>query len=94
MQTAALSRSLVKLGGVEVGIEAALFQQGFMGSLFNDVPVLHNQDEISVFYSGESVSYDKTGTLFGQLVHGSLSYKLRACIHRRSSFIQDEHGLF
>ena len=42
------SRGAFKLAVVKLCIKTVLFQKLFMGSLFNDVAILHNQNEIRI----------------------------------------------
>jgi hypothetical protein len=41
-------RSLGELAVVEIGVEAVLCEQSFVGALFDDAAVVHDQDQVGV----------------------------------------------
>ena len=62
-----------------------------MSSGFDDLPILHDDDEVGVPDGGEPVGYDEGCPSAGQPVHGSLYVLLRAGVHRTRGLIEDGH---
>ena len=73
--------SAIKLRIVKVSIEPALFKQGLMITLFDDVSVFHNEDNVRVPYSGQSVGDYKAGLAFHKLGKRALYLQLGTCIN-------------
>ena len=62
-----------------------------MVALFDDVAVLHNQDDIRIADGGKAMGNNETCSALHQLVKGSLDFHFGSCIDGRSSFIQYQH---
>ena len=84
------SLRLIKLAVVKICVEAFLCQQLFMAALFYNVAILHNQDQICVPDGGKSVSDDKAGSAFHQVIHSFLDLYLGSGINGGGSLIQDQ----
>ena len=84
--------SLFELRVVQLGIEAVLRKQLFVAALFDDVAVLHDEDEVGVADGRKAVRDDKGGAPHRQLIHRLLNELLRAGIDGGSRLVQDEHG--
>ena len=63
-----------------------------MIALLYNIPVFHNQNQIRVLYSGQSMRYNETGSLLSKSIHCLLRNKLRPGIYRARSFVQNKHG--
>ena len=60
-----------------------------MAALLDNVTILHNQDQICVPDGGKSVSDDKAGSAFHQVIHSFLDLYLGSGINGGGSLIQD-----
>ena len=87
-----ISGSLLKLAVINLSIEAAFCQEFFVASLFHNVPVPEDQYHICIPDGGQPVCNDKTGAVFGQLIHSPLRNQFRTCIYGGSGFVEDQHG--
>ena len=61
-----------------------------MAALLDNVTILHNQDQICVPDGGKSVSDDKAGSAFHQVIHSFLDLYLGSGINGGGSLIQDQ----
>src|SRR5699024_5679552 len=61
---------LCKLTVEQLGISAACLQQRFMRPLFDDVSLLHHQDQISVGDGGETMCDDEARPALHEQLHG------------------------
>ena len=62
-----------------------------MVTLFNDISVFHDKDQIRIFDRRQSVGYNKARSAFHQTCKGTLDLQLCSCINGRGCFIQDQH---
>ena len=81
-----------KLAIIQVRVESALCQEGFMVALFDDIAVFHYQDDISALDGGESVGYDKAGAAFHHRGKCILDLDLGTGIDGGCCLIEDQHG--
>lgn len=81
-----------KLAIIQVRVESALCQEGFMVALFDDIAVFHYQDDISALDGGESVGYDKAGAAFHHRGKCILDLDLGTGIDGGGCLIEDQHG--
>ena len=84
------SLRLIKLAVVKICVEAFLCKQLFMAALLDNVTILHNQDQICIPDGGKSVSDDKAGSAFHQVIHSFLDLYLGSGINGGGSLIQDQ----
>ena len=63
-----------------------------MRAAFDDVAVLHDEDEVGVFDRRQTVGDNEAGAVFRQLIHGALDEQLRARVDRAGRLVEDEHG--
>ena len=81
-----------KLTIIQVRVESALCQEGFMVALFDDVSVFHYQDNISTLDGGETMGYDKAGAAFHHRGKCILDLDLGTGIDGGGCLIEDQHG--
>lgn len=81
-----------KLAIIQVRVESALCQEGFMVALFDDIAVFHYQDDISALNGGESVGYDKAGAAFHHRGKCILDLDFGTGIDGGGCLIEDQHG--
>ena len=74
------SLCLLKLTCVEFVVEALLFHEFVVGTLFDYVPVVQDQDVVRVLDGGEAVRDDKAGLSGHQAAHGLLYPPLCICV--------------
>ena len=65
--------------------------QGFFASLFNNVAVPHDKDEVCIPDGGQAVGDDETGTAPHQVVHGGLDALFGAGVHTAGGFVQNQN---
>lgn len=58
---------MLELRVVEVGVEAAFFEELAVRALFDDVALVHDEDEVGVLYCGQAVSDDKRSLVLHKL---------------------------
>lgn len=81
-----------KLAIIQVRVESALCQEGFMVALFDDIAVFHYQDDISTLDGGKAVGYDKAGAAFHHRGKGILDLDLGTGIDGGCCLVEDQHG--
>ena len=82
----------LELGIVQVGVKTARCQQFVVSTLFDDIAVLHYQNQVGIPNRGQPMGDDKAGAALHQIVHGLLNEQLRTRIHRAGGFIQNQDG--
>ena len=87
-----ISGLCTELAVIQICIESALCQQFLMITLLDDVPILHDQNDISLTDGGQSVGNDEGGASFHHAVKGLLNLDLGTGIDGRSRLIQNQHG--
>ena len=50
---------MLELRVVEIRVESAFFEQFLVRAFFDDVALVHNEDNVGVFYCGKTVRDDK-----------------------------------
>ena len=86
-----MNRGSVELRVIDFAIEPAEFHQGIVVASLDDVAVLHDEDEVSVFDGGQPVGDDEAGPAGGQGVHGLLDEDFGPGIDVAGRFVEDEH---
>ena len=81
-----------ELAVVQVCIEAALRQQAVVVTLFDDVAVLHHQNDIGLTDGGQSVCYDKAGSALHHPGECILYLDFRTGINGGGCLVQNQHG--
>ena len=80
------------LGGVEVGIDAALCQQLGVTAALGDDTVGDGDDAVGVADGTQAVGDDQGGAAHGQIVEGPLDLGLRHGVQGGGGFVQDQDG--
>ena len=73
------------------GVGAVFLEQVGVGSLLDDAPVLHDQDDVGAANGGQAMGDNETGPVRSQSVHRQLYLHLRASVHRAGGLVEDEH---
>ena len=76
---------------VELGVEAALRQQGVVVALLHDVAVLHDEDDVGLADGGQAVGHDEARAALHHPGKGRLDAHFRAGIDGGSCLVQDQH---
>ncbi len=66
---------------MQLGIEPAALEKFLVVSLFDDIAVSHDEDQIGIPDGGQTVSDYKAGAIFHEVVHGSLDQYFGTGIH-------------
>ena len=82
----------LELAVIELGIEAALRQQGVVVALLHDVAILHHKDDIGLTDGGQAVGHDKAGAALHHPGKGSLNAHLGAGVDGGGRLVQNQHG--
>ena len=69
-----------------------LLEELLMGTSFYNSAVIHDDDEVSVAYGGETVCYDDAGTPLHELVEGLLYGEFALGVECAGGFVKDEDG--
>ena len=69
---------------------SAGFQQFVMGTLLDDLAVLHHQDHVGVPDGGEPVGNHEAGAIRAQRCHGTLHQHLGTRVDRAGRLVQDQ----
>lgn len=81
-----------KLTRIQVMIEAALAQQGFMCAALNDLAVIDDQNLVGIADGAQAVGDDEAGAPLHQVQHRRLNMLLRARVHTAGGLIQNQNG--
>ena len=81
-----------KLAIIQIRVESALCQEGFMVALFDDIAVFHYQDDIRTLDGGETMGYNKAGAAFHHRGKCILDLDLGTGIDGGGCLIEDQHG--
>ena len=86
------STSLVlKLAGVQLFIQSALFEQLLVRSAFDDIALVHDKDEVCVADGGQAVGNNKARSAAREAIHRLLHEHLGSRIDRACSLVKDYH---
>ena len=86
-----LSHYIFKLRIVKVCIETVRCKKFLVVTLFNNIAVFHNKNEICITDRGKSVGDDKTCSALHQIIHRFLNLDFGSCIDGRSCLIENEN---
>ena len=82
LQNAVPAGSMLELCIVQGRVKALLRHEFFVGSLFYDIAVLHDQDQIRVPDRRKPVSDNETGSALHHVGHGILKHFFQAGVDR------------
>ena len=87
----ALSLHALELAVVELGVEAALRQQGIVVALLQDAAVLHHEDDVGLPDGGKAVCHDEAGAALHHPGKGCLDTHLGAGVDGGGGLVQNQH---
>ena len=76
---------------VELGVEAALRQQGIVVALLHDMAVLHHEDDVGLPDGGKAVCHDEAGAALHHPGKGCLDTHLGAGVDGGGGLVQNQH---
>lgn len=80
-----------KLRTVESCIGAVLFEQLLMGSAFDDVAMIHDENQIRIQNGAQAVSDDKAGSVFHHIVNSGLQFLFEPGVDRAGRLVENEN---
>ena len=83
-------KSRLELNGIKIIIEAAFFHKRLVIALFDNVAVLHHEDDVRLAYGGQSVSHDKGSSALRCGGESVLNFQLGARIYGRGRLVENE----
>ena len=77
---------------IKMVVKTVFFHQIFVSTLFDDLPVFHDEDPVCIADGRKTMGNDEAGTALHELVKGFLDLQLGTGIDAGGGFIQDQHG--
>ena len=83
---------LTELTVIEVCVEAVLCEQGFVRARFDDLTVVHDEDQVCLADGGKTVRHDKARSAFHHRSERVLNLHFGSGVDGGGRFVEDQHG--
>ena len=83
---------VLELAVVQIGVEAACFEQFAVRALLDDVAVAHDEDTVGIADGAQAVRDDKARAAAHEVIHRLLDELLGAGVDRAGRLIENENG--